>query len=160
MSRSDTVFLDRSVTFRHGIFGLECHVPTWYFWIGVSRSDTVFLDRSVTFRHGILGSECHVSTRYSSIGVSCSDTIILKEKYVELMEDTQSQRTQLPKWFGLEAWILMCDLATVDLICAYFIVIDTCSCCCCLSHVKCYSWVHTIFLCILVTILGWPMILT
>ena len=31
---------------------------------------------------------------------------------------------------------------------------------CCLSHVKCYSWVHTIILCILVTILGWPMILT
>ena len=31
---------------------------------------------------------------------------------------------------------------------------------CCLSHVKCYSWVHIIILCILVTILGWPMILT
>ena len=31
---------------------------------------------------------------------------------------------------------------------------------CCLSHIKCYSWVHTIILCILVTILGWPMILT
>ena len=31
---------------------------------------------------------------------------------------------------------------------------------CCLSHVKCYSWVHTIIFCILVTILGWPMILT
>ena len=69
----------------------------------MSRSDTIFLDRSVTFRHGILGLECHVPIRYSWIGVSRSDTIILKEKYVELMKDTQSQRTQLPKWFGLEA---------------------------------------------------------
>ena len=63
----------------------------------------VLLDRSVTFRHSILGSECHIPTRYSWIGVSRSDTIILKEKHVELMEDTQFQRTQLPKWFGLEA---------------------------------------------------------
>ena len=31
---------------------------------------------------------------------------------------------------------------------------------CCLSPVKCYSWVHTIIHCILVSILGWPMILT
>ena len=69
----------------------------------MSRSDTVFLDRSVTFRHGILGSECHVPTRYFWIGVSRSDTIILKEKYVELMDDIQSQRTELLKWFGLEA---------------------------------------------------------
>ena len=53
----------------------------------------ILLDRSVTFRHGILGSECHVPTRYSWIGVSRSDMIILKDKYVELMEDTQSQRT-------------------------------------------------------------------
>ena len=99
------------------------------FWIGMSRSDTIFLDRSVTFRHGILGSECHVPTRYSWIGVSRSDTIIFKEKYVALMEDIQSQRTQLPKWLVLEAWVLMCDLDTVDLIRSYFIVIDTCSCC-------------------------------
>ena len=63
----------------------------------------ILLDRSVTFRHGILVSQCHVLTRYSGIEVSRSDTIILKEKYVELMKDTQSQRTQLPKWFGLEA---------------------------------------------------------
>ena len=63
----------------------------------------ILLDRSVTFRHGIFGSECHVLTRYFWIGVSRSDRIILKEKYVELMEDIQSQRTQLPKWFGLEA---------------------------------------------------------
>ena len=61
--------------------------------------------------------------------MSRSDTIILKEKYVEIMEDTQSQRTQLPKLFGLEASVLMYDLDTVDLIRAYFIVIDTCSCC-------------------------------
>ena len=103
MSRSDMVFLDRSVTFRHGILGSECNIPTRDSFIGVSRFDTVFFDQSVTFRHGILGSECHVLTQYSWIGVSHSDTIILKEKYVELMEDTQSQRTQLPKWFGLEA---------------------------------------------------------
>ena len=31
---------------------------------------------------------------------------------------------------------------------------------CCLSHVKFYSWVHTINFCILDTIFGWPMILT
>ena len=64
-----------------------------------------------------MGSECHVPTQYSWIGVSRSDTIILKEKHVELMEGTQSQITQLPKWFDLEAWVLMCN------------VIDTCSCC-------------------------------
>ena len=123
------ILLDRIVTFWHGILGLGCHILIWYFWIGVSRSDTV-----------MLGSECHVPTRYSWIGVSRfdtvfldrsvkSDTIILKEKYVELMEDTQSQRTQLPKWFGLEEWVLMCDLDTINLIRAYFIVIETCSCC-------------------------------
>ena len=123
------ILLDRSVTFRHGILGSECHVPTRYSWIGVSHSDTIFLDQSVTFWHGIFGSECHVLTWYFWIGVSLFDTIILKEKYVELMEDIQSQRTQLPKWFGLEAWVLMCDLDTVDLIRVYFIAIDTCSCC-------------------------------
>ena len=77
MSRSDTVFLDRSVTFQHGIFGSECHIPTWYSWIGVSCSDTVFLDRIVTFRHDIFGSKCHVPTRYSSIGVSHSNMVFL-----------------------------------------------------------------------------------
>ena len=77
------------------------------------------------------------------------------------MEDIQSQRTQLPKWFGLEAWVLMCDLDIIDLFLLYcywhlFMLFVFC----CLSHVKCYSWVHTNILCILVTILGWPMILT
>ena len=77
MSRSDTVFLDRGVTFWHDIFGLECHVPTQYSWIGVSCFDTIFLDRSITFRYSILGSECHVLTRYSWIGLSRSDTVFL-----------------------------------------------------------------------------------
>ena len=54
----------------------------------------------------------------------------------------------------------MCDLDTVDLIRAYFIFLTLVHVFCCLSHVKCYSWVHTIILCILVTILGWPRILT
>ena len=114
VSRSDTVFLDRSVTFRHNILGSECYVLTRYSWIGVLRSDTVFLDRSVTFRNYIFGSECHVPTRYSWIRVSRSDTVFLdrsvtfrhdniKGKYVELVEDIQSQRTQLPKWFVLKA---------------------------------------------------------
>ena len=71
------VLLDRSVTFRHDIFGSECHVLTRYPWIGVSRSETIFLDRSVTFRHGIFGSECHVPTQYSWIGVSRSDMVFL-----------------------------------------------------------------------------------
>ena len=74
------LFLDQSVTFRHGILGWECHVPTWYFF-----------DWSVMFQHCILGSECHVMTRYSWIGVSHPDTIILKEKHIKLMEDTQPQ---------------------------------------------------------------------
>ena len=52
----DMVFLDWSVMFRHGILGLECHIPTRYKWIGVSCLDTVLLDRSVTFRHGIIRS--------------------------------------------------------------------------------------------------------
>ena len=95
----------------------------------MSRSDMLFLDRSVIFRHGILESEFHILTRYSWIGVSRSDTIILKEKYVELMKDIQSQRTQLPKWFGFEARVLMCDLDIVDLLRTYFNVVDTCSCC-------------------------------
>ena len=43
MSHSDTVFLNWSVTFRHGIFESECHVPTRYSWIGVSRSDMIIL---------------------------------------------------------------------------------------------------------------------
>ena len=118
------------------------------------------MHQSVTFRQVILGSECHVLIQYFWMRVSRSDRVILKEKYVKLMEDIQSQRTQLPKWFGLEAWVLMCDLDIIDLLRAYFNVVDTCSCCLLLSPVKCYSWVHTIIYCILIPILGWPMIST
>ena len=134
MSRSDTIFLDRSVTFRHNILGSEYHVPTRYSWIGVSRSDTIFLDRSVTFRH---------------------DNI--KEKHVELMEGTQTQRTQLPKWFGLEAWVLMCDFDIIDLLHTYFSVVDTVDVVCCLSPIECHSWFYTIIPCALILTLGWPM---
>ena len=37
------ILLNRSVTFRHGILGSECHVLTLYSWIGVSRFDTIIL---------------------------------------------------------------------------------------------------------------------
>ena len=48
----------------------------------------------------------------------------------------------------------MCDLDTVDLIRAYFIVIDTLFIMFVDYHIRCYGLVHTIILCILVTILG------
>ena len=43
MSRSDTVILDRSVTFWHSILWSECHVLTQYNWIRVLHFDTIIL---------------------------------------------------------------------------------------------------------------------
>ena len=65
-----------------------------------------------------------------------------------------------PQMNWLEAWVLMDDLDIVNIIHTYFSVVYTGSCCCCLSLVKCYSWVHTIIHWILVSIFDWPMIPT
>ena len=129
------IFLDRSVTFWHGILGSECHVFTWYYLIGVSHPDTIWLDRKVTCGHD------------NSKGI----TYWINEMY-------SISYNSVPQILLLEAWVLMDDLDIVDLLYTYFSVVDTCLCC--LSCVKFYSWVHPITHCILVSILGWPMIPT
>ena len=146
--------MDRSILFQHGIIGSECHVRTRHCWIGVSHSDTVFLDRSVTFWHGILGSKYYIPSRYNWIGESCSDTIILNEKHIKLTKCTQYQRTQIPKWFGWgheSSWTIFILLTYFKLTLVLLTLVHVF---CCLSLVKFYNWVRTIFHCILFSVFG------
>ena len=86
------------------------------------------------------------------------DTVTSKEKDVELMECTQSLRTQFPKWISYEpSWLILILLIYYILTLA-LLTLDHVICF--LSPVKCYISVHVITRCILNSILGWPIIPT
>ena len=120
-------------------------------------------DRSVTFRHIVLGDRS-VTFRHQDnmmrIGVSRTDTRGIKIMNLEIMLINSSEKNLFPKWYDMEAWVLM---SVLDVIYQRFVFmlllqIEYCSWFMIWSDIYCFLfWVCRWYL-LSTCVLYWPLL--